>query len=404
MIPTLKKPNTILFILLLAPFVRPLGLDYFPLVGKLLTLWKLLALVYLTLALIPKLPSPRSKTGFWPFLGLGIFWGVYLFGCLRVGLEVVSIATAGIASLLLLLLVCYETRIGNGMLLLKAMARLFTFCILAHIATVFLVKADLLWLGYVGESAVYLFGMDNYSAFFLYPMLSVVLFYNCLRRGHITIGGWLLALSVVGIYLLTRSVAAAGAGLVMLPFLLLADYWNSLPKLRGVRWVILGMTIFLVLICGFQAQNLLASLLDKTAKGVTLNSRTYIWDLALKLIRERPLLGHGTFTDKALFEDYILYGVNHAHNLLLELFLRAGILGAAAFLAFLFGFAPIGSRRKVPNAHGILLVGLAGQLVLCFMDFYPTILPFYIFMGVLYCSHRFSDPRAAEDPGSEVAS
>lgn len=404
MIPTLKKPNTILFILLLAPFVRPLGLDYYPMIGKLLTLWKLLALLYLVPTLLPKLVQPHPRQSFFPFLGLAVFWIIYLVGCMRVGLEVVSVATAGVASLLLLLLISYETRIGNGMILLRAMALLFTFYILAHVATVFLVKAGVLWLGFVGESPVYLFGMDNYSAFFIYPMLCVVLYYDCLRKDGITVGGWLLTFAVIGVYLLTKSLTAAGAGVIMLPLLMIRGYWKALPKVRGVRWIILGMAVFLILVCGFQAQNLLASLLDKTSKGVTLNSRTYIWELALKLIAERPFLGHGTFTDKELFTDYILYGVNHAHNLLLELLLRAGITGAVGFLAFLFGFAPIGGRRSVPKAHGILLVGLFGQLVLGFMDFYPTVLPFYIFMGVLYCSHRFCPPqKAAADHTPEVA-
>ena len=407
MIPTLKKPNTLLFILLLAPFVRPLGLDYFPLIGKILTLWKLLALVYLVPALLPTLVQPHPKKSFFPFIGLAVFWAIYLIGCVRVGKDVVSIFTAGASSILLLLLISYETRIGNGMLLLKAMAQLFTFYLLAHIATVFLANAGLLWLGYVGESLVYLFGMDNYSAFFLYPMLSIVLYYDCLRRGHLTLGSWLLTFAVVGVYLLTKSLTAAAAGVFMLPFLMIMGYWKTLPKIKGVRWIICGMAIFLILVCGFQAQNLLAPLLNKTSKGVTLNSRTYIWDYALKLIGESPLFGHGTFTDKELFTDYVLYGVDHAHNLLLELLLRAGIAGAAGFLVFLFGFAPIGKRRPVPKAHGILLIGLAGQLLLCFMDFYPTILPFYIFMGVLYCSHRFCPmpPESAEKPDtSEVPS
>jgi O-antigen ligase len=236
-------------------------------------------------------------------------------------------------------------------------------------------------------------------------MLFLVLYYDCLRKGHMTVRSWLLTFAVVGVYLLTKSLTAVGAGVLMLCLLLIMGYWKSLPKIRGARWIICGMAIFLILICGFQAQNLLASLLDKTSKGVTLNSRTYIWDFALNLIRERPIFGHGTFTDQELFTDYVLYGVNHAHNLLLELLLRTGVVGSLGYLTFLFGFAPIGKSHRVPKAHGILVVGLAGQLLLSFMDFYPTILPFYIFMGVLYCSHRFCPPpEATEDTPSEVTS
>jgi O-antigen ligase len=238
--------------------------------------------------------------------------------------------------------------------------------------------------------------MDNYSAFFLYPMLSMVLYEKCLHRGGFGISGWLLLFAVVGIYLLTRSLTAAGAGVLMLPFLLIRHSWNKLPAIRGIRWVILAMAVILVLICGFQVQNLLASLLDSMSKGVTLNSRTYLWEYALRLIRERPLLGHGSFTEQQLYTDYVLYGTSHAHNLLLELLLRAGIVGSAGFLVFLFGFAPFGKKQKVPGAHGVLIIGLVGQLVLFFMDHYPTIQVFYIFMGVLYCSPQFVNPPLPE--------
>lgn len=388
MIPTLKRPNTILFILLLAPFVRPVGIDYFPLLGKVLTLWKLLALAYLVVALIPKLvsPTPRKKSP--ALLGLGLFWMIYLLGCIRVGRDVVSILTAGLSSFLLFLLVEYETRNQNGRILFRAVSLLFTFCILAHILSVFFVRAGILWMGYVGESPVFLFGMDNYSAFFIYPMLSLVLYCNCLLNGKLRVWDWLLMFATVGIYLLTKSLTAAGAGLVILALLFLKGYWRKLPAVRGIRWMIAGMAVLLVLICAFQAQNLLASLLDKTSKGVTLNSRTYIWDCALRLIREKPVFGYGTFTDKQLHTDFVLYGTTHAHNLLLELLLRTGIVGTAGYLLFLFGFSPIGVRRAVPKAHGILLAGLVGQLLLFFMDFYPTILIFYLFLAFLHFSHR----------------
>ena len=141
MIPTLKKPNTILFILLLAPFVRPLGLDYYPIIGKFLTLWKLLAIVYLIPALLPKLVQPHPKKSFYPFIGLALFWTIYLLGCLRVGLEVVSIATAGLSSMLLLLLISYETRIGNGMILLNPVSKQIWDCLSQETDLAAVVKA-----------------------------------------------------------------------------------------------------------------------------------------------------------------------------------------------------------------------------------------------------------------------
>lgn len=395
MVPTLKRPTPALFIALLAPFVRPVGLDYFPVIGKLMTLYRLIATLYLMISLVPLLIRPAFRLRRTGLLALCVYWIVYLFGCIRVGTGVVSIASSAISSLLLVLLVNYEMHTGNGMILLKGLSRLFIFYIIMHIASVFLVKADLLWMGFVGESPVYLFGMDNYSAFYIYPMLAIILYYWQLRDGSFGVTGWLLLFAVIGVYLLTKSVTAAGAGVLMVPFLFCKKQWSKLPQILGIRLIIVAMALLLVGICVFQIQNYLAVLLDSMSKGVTLNSRTYIWDHALKLIRQRPWFGHGTFTQTQLYEEYILYGTSHAHNILLDLLLCTGIVGAAAYLYYLFSFSPILSKKPLPKAHSILLITLLGQMVLCFMDFYPTILVFYLFMQILICSHCMTEQENA---------
>lgn len=378
MVPTLEKPNIPFFVLLFTPFLKPVSFDAFPALDKLFLVWKLAVLVYLLVVLVPKCFRTVRLRLHPGIVCLFPFWLIYFIGCLRSGADVVSVGTAAIACLLLFLLILFEIRMHNGQLLMRSLSILFTGCILAHIASVFLVKAGLL---YLGSTTTYLFGMDNYAAFFLYPMLAVVLFYHSLRYGQLRLQSWLLLLGVVFIFLFTRSATAAGAGMLMVVFCALQPAWKKLPKLRSVWWIIGSMTVLLVLICGFEVQNLLASLLDSMSKGVTLNSRTYIWDHALRLIVERPVFGHGSFTQEQI-ADYILYGTNHAHNLLIELLMRTGIVGTVCYLLFLCG---ISIPKHRPCAHeNILLCGLVVQLVLFFMDYYATILVFYIFMAIVY--------------------
>lgn len=365
-----------------------------------MTLYRLVATLYLAIALVPLLVRSSFRLRRTGFFALTLFWLIYLAGCIRVGDSVASVASAGFSSLLLILLVNYEMYSGKGMVLLEGLSKLFVVYIVLHILSVFLVKTGLIWMGFVGESPVFLFGMDNYSAFFIYPMLAIVLYYRQLRDGAFGIAGWALLFGVIGVYLLTKSVTAAGAGLLMVPFLFFKRQWAKLPKLLGVRWFMVAMALLLVGICVFQIQNLLSSLLDSMSKGVTLNSRTYIWECTLKLIPQRPWFGHGTFTETQLYEEYILYGTSHAHNILLELLLRTGVIGTAAYLFYLFSFSPLFTKRALPKAHSILLITLIGQLVLCFMDFYPTILVFYLFMQIMICSHcmtPFEKARQTDD-------
>ena len=98
MVPTLKRPTPALFIVLLAPFVRPVGLDYFPFIGKILTLWRLAATLYLVLAMFPLLVRPSFRMRRTGLLALSVYWIIYLIGCIRVGTDVASIANSAVSS------------------------------------------------------------------------------------------------------------------------------------------------------------------------------------------------------------------------------------------------------------------------------------------------------------------
>lgn len=384
-LPLLNTPNTLFLILLLVPFCKPSSLEYYPWPNRLFQLWKIASLVYLACALLPPYLKQRPKDILKGLpkgiLGLGVFWLVYLLGCLYSGAEIVSISTAAAGCGLLLLLIFYEVRLGNGMQLLRAMTWLFTACILCHVLSVFFVSWG--WLRFDPKnSGIYLYGYDNYSAFFLYPMLCVILFYSNLRYNRISLWCWGLLLTVAFINIYTKSVAAAGVGILLILLFLFKKYWPRLGKFLQARYTLIALAFFLVLICVFHVQNLLAFLLDKLGKGVTLNSRTIIWDHALRLFIKRPLLGYGAFTAQQI-KNYILYGTTHAHNVLLELLIRTGLVGTVGYLRFLCGFAKK-ERALYDTKADVLLIGLIVQLVLSFMDFYPTILVFYCFMGCLY--------------------
>lgn len=385
MLPTLKKPNTLFLMLLFLPFCKPAGVEMIPWLNTLFSLWKLATLAFLLVILIPKcfVAHPAKKPA--GFFGLALFWLILVLGSIRAGAEIVSHLTAALSSLFLLALIRYEVRMQNGKLLLKSLAWLFTGCIVAHILSVILCVVGLTDSGVSGDT-VYLFGMDNYSAFVLYPMLTVVLFYHSVRYGRLRLQSWLLLFGLVGVYLLTASMTAAGAGLVLVAMCLLHSNWRKLPKLRGVRWVIGLFVVLLVLICGLEVQTLLAGLLNSMSKGVSLNSRSYIWANALELIAQRPVFGHGGFT-QAQIDSYILQGTTHAHNLILEILMRTGIVGSVGYVLFLCGFDGGRKSLKLSNPHrNLLLCGLVAQLILTFMDFYPTVMMFYVFMGILYCS------------------
>lgn len=383
------SPSMLLLVLLLFPFCKPVGIDSVSFLRIVFLLWKVAAIVYLMIVLPQKYVShyreiPKG------FVGLAVFWLICICGCIRANADLVSTAIAAVSSLLLLLMIHDLVREKKGRLLLTSLSWLFTLLIIAHIASVLLHLIGTLFSVPITGATVYLFGMDNYSSFFMYPMLSIVLFCHCTSCGGFTKKSWILLFGLTAAYISTASYTAAGVGLVMIVLCLLRYKWNKLPERIDVRWGIALYAVLLVLICGFKVQNLLAGLLNAMQKGVTLNSRTLIWADTLELIAKRPLVGYGSFTPEQI-SQYILYGTTHAHNLLLEILLRAGILGAGGYLFFLCGFASVKGGRLSRTSHKtVLLIGFLAQLILGFMDFYTTILVFYIFMGILYTADELT--------------
>jgi len=113
-------------------------------------------------------------------------------------------------------------------------------------------------------------------------------------------------------------------------------------------------------------------------KGLSLSSRTFIWGDALNIIKENLFFGRGSFTN-AEISSYILYGTTHAHNIILELLMRTGIIGTVAYLIFML--YPLKPRR-----HLILLIFILASLF-CFLWIF--MFQYSIFTVLLdYCMQR----------------
>lgn len=167
------------------------------------------------------------------------------------------------------------------------------------------------------------------------------------RRG-LAVGCGLAALFALGGLLVSFSkgalLGAAGAGLVLLFFAWRA--WQARSTATGGRRVssrVLGFGLGFVLV-GLPL--LIAALLNVPGLerfnplGETSDIRLKLWASSLAMIADHPLLGVGLDQFLAYYGDYIhpsLVDTNeaftsHPHNLLLDLWLRLGVLGLLAML------------------------------------------------------------------------
>ncbi len=221
------------------------------------------------------------------------------------------------------------------------------------------------------------YGSPNNLALYLgrvFPLTVAVAAFSASKAGASTGRWWssrrlgyaLAALLVAAALLLTYS---RGAWLVGVPASLL-----FLAAMRGRRAfaVAVGLlavaAVAVLLVAG---GGRLASLLDASA-GTTF-FRVQLWQSSVAMVRDHPLLGVGL--DNFLYQyrsHYVLptaweeFNLSHPHNLVLDFWLRVGLLGVGLLVWQLVAFFRCGWRayRRLPEGWNRLLVlGLLAGMV-----------------------------------------
>ena len=183
-------------------------------------------------------------------------------------------------------------------------------------------------------------------------------------------------------------------------------------KLLGTLGLTAGLAVFLALSAGL-AMSTLHDYSPKAAKTIedallnptearSVDSREEIWDTALRIIRERPLVGLGP--GKSL--DAL--GIAHAHNMVLQAYLDAGFAGFAGMwfvvLGVLWRFAELlraelRSREEMSDERMLrMLSGLALVIYLCansMSDSFSTAtMPAFMFFAVIAFAAEPADALA----------
>src|SRR5205807_5180639 len=99
-----------------------------------------------------------------------------------------------------------------------------------------------------------------------------------------------------------------------------------------------------------------------------LGSRADVWAAALGMLADHPLCGVGVADFVNYYPQYSgqPYGLNHAHDLFLNVAAERGLLGVATFAAVLIGlFRSMASsfRRALGRSDKVLAAGLIASFV-----------------------------------------
>ena len=220
-------------------------------------------------------------------------------------------------------------------------------------------------------------------------MLGAILFFDYKRKNLFTKAKKVfLCFGLCASYVYTGAVTAAIISVVTVLAYIISKYNKFLLKFFTIKKVAVFCVLVLFLIMAFDIQNhmlWLLRLVGKSAKATTLNSRTIIWEKAFNIIKQNIILGIGELSAEQV-EGYALYGMDHAHNLILDLLLKSGIVGTISYLYFYLGFLSKYFRKALKSSGFILVITLIGYFVLSMMDDYPFMPYIYCCLGLLWGS------------------
>ncbi len=148
----------------------------------------------------------------------------------------------------------------------------------------------------------------------------------------------------------------------------IAVFLVLIPRRTAVRRYALFLTALAVLAGGWclHRPGMTRTVLTPSDIGTT--DRVVMWQAAVGMIKDRPLLGHGINTFMANYLTYWVGGERqprYAHNCYLQMAAETGALGLVAFLALLWGMGVQVRRgvRTTTSRERFLLLGLATGLL-----------------------------------------
>lgn len=235
------------------------------------------------------------------------------------------------------------------------------------------------------ESSISFLGYDNYAAFYIVPMIGIKFSLDYARNNKLNLEDWIFYCCALFGKIFTRSYTAIAAIALIPIFTYTFSHKKDIRRCLNLKNLVAVIALLFVGVYFFNIQNVMAHLLSSLGKGITLNSRTVIWEFVLSGVFRIPIYGLGNITADyfmAFFGFPYGYNATHAHYLLLDLIVQTGIIGLIAFLGMLFS---IRFKSTYFKDFSLLYVytSLLSFLILCMFDSYPFLSMPYFAIGYI---------------------
>lgn len=240
------------------------------------------------------------------------------------------------------------------------------------------------------EGCHYLLGYYNSMMVYAYPAIAVATLY--MQRLKKYVRPLILILISSLTILLGRGSTALGA---LIGTIVCAAFYSLLKKTKiDEKWIIVFLiaavvlfNIFILFVYSGGRFTLIDVFIEKILhRETSFTGRTIIWEAAIELISQKPILGHGCFTSVVCSNGFV---ASQAHNNYLNILVVSGIVGFVLFMLFIYETIKELIKAKSSLSKVVMFSLLFGIFLSYITDAYAV--NDYMFYVIFFLSYRLKD-------------
>lgn len=256
---------------------------------------------------------------------LGFYFFVRLISVLINSAEFIGFVKEAVVIVSLVFIIEDSFKKGEGIQLVHAFKLLLLLELIINLGCM-IIFPEGIWQTYsiYGNKATYSFlGLPNQmTPIFIVAELVLLLTLYC-DGFHFKLRTVIFAIVLIGNVLLAKS-ATGIIGCILIPLTLIIGV--RYKKIINLKTILIAVACVFLLIVVFRKQVIFSWIIEGILdKDLTFTNRIEIWDRAIELILQKPLLGFGCGTMDPIIGD------RNAHDFYLQLILQSGIVGICVY-------------------------------------------------------------------------
>ena len=176
----------------------------------------------------------------------------------------------------------------------------------------------------VSRDSIWFLGGKNPQIRLIIPILSLSLLRTYWKKTGISLYNYILiAVSAISVFICGSGTALLGLSVYLVLFAVFCFNKKKVPAFFTLNMSLVCIACIGIAIIAFEIQSMFSYIIeDLLGKALTFTGRTVVWEDALKLIADAPILGYGYYNAEAYRS--LLY-VSHPHNYGMYLLMTGGV-------------------------------------------------------------------------------